>query len=154
MESNDDWSKKESQLRKISSPPFPPPPFLQKPMQGSKFICDLFEYYNKQNVFIRIKVICQTQKPKFFMSNFPCQVMIAQNSREHPQSVNGIYRLCSMLLATGKLFQTTIFDFPYPISDPTQNSMLCCSAHTRVPSYPVAVLICVYICEELKIRSI
>lgn len=112
---------------------------LHMPMQGSKFICDLFEYYNKQNVFILIEVICQTQKPKFLMSNFPWKVMIAQNSREYLQSVNGIYRLCSMLLATRKLFQTTIFDFSYPISDPTQNSVLCCSAHTRVPSYPVAV---------------
>ena len=73
---------------------------LHMPMQGSKFICDLFEYYNKQNIFILIEVICQTQKPKFLMSNFPWKVMIAQNSREYLQSVNGIYRLCSMLLAT------------------------------------------------------
>ena len=32
--------------------------------------------------------------------------------------------------------------------------MLCYSVHTCVPSYPAAVSICVYICEELKIRSI
>ena len=144
------------QRRKVITKEFisPLPPPLQMPMQGSKFISDLFEYYNKQNVFILIEDICQTQNSKFLMSNFPWQVMIAQNLQEYTQSLNGIYRLCSMLPATRKLFQTTIFDFSYPISDPTQNSMVCCSAHTRVPSYQVAVLTCVYICEELKIRSI
>ena len=143
MESNDDWSKKESQLRNNSSLPSPP----SNANARFEIYLRFFEYYNKQNVFILSEVICQTQKPKFLMSNFPWKVMIAQNSREYLQSVNGIYRLCSMPLATRKLFQTTIFDFSYPISDPTQNSILCCSAHTRVPSYPVAVFICVYICE-------
>jgi len=39
IESNDDWSKKKNELRKnSSSPPLP------IPMQGLKFIWDLFEF--------------------------------------------------------------------------------------------------------------
>ena len=82
IESTDDWSKKKNELRKNSSSPQYPPLFQYQCKVRN--LSAIYLNSHKQHIFNLIEVICQTQNFSFFlMSNFPWQVMIAQNLREY-----------------------------------------------------------------------
>ena len=96
---------------------------LPLPFQYQRKVWNLSGIYlnsNKQNVFILKEVTCQTQNFKFLMSNFPWQVMIAQNLPEFQLPIVQHFS-CNLEAISNHNF---LFFLPYFRPDPKLDALL------------------------------